>query len=187
MRPNTITLLRLLLVPPILALSYAQRPLWLCGGLGLFLLAVGTDWLDGYLARRRRQVTVLGTILDGAVDTLLILSVFIVMLDRDVLPAWVVFLVLGRELLVMAVRGAKAVHGEIVGANWMGKTKFVMQVVVAVLGYLELILGAQGRALAPGVDVAALAGGVMAVVGVLLALNFLRVQLFAGDMPANET
>ncbi|NJL02390.1 MAG: CDP-diacylglycerol--glycerol-3-phosphate 3-phosphatidyltransferase [Spirulinaceae cyanobacterium SM2_1_0] len=123
--PNSITLSRLLGLPPLLywlhAPTSAQR--WLA--LGLFLLLAATDWLDGYLARRLNQVTDLGKFLDPLVDKLLVLAPLLALIELKFVPAWGVFLVLAREL---AIAGWRVSQPQITGANWWGKAKTVSQI-----------------------------------------------------------
>ena len=128
MLPNALTIVRLLLVPGILWLTYSSEPEKLGAALALFALAVLTDWLDGHLARSRGLVTPFGTVMDPVVDKILMLGVLFVLSARphEVLPLWVPLVILSRELLVSAVRQFGAAHGGLVGANWMGKTKFVI-------------------------------------------------------------
>jgi len=142
--PNLVTLSRLALVPLIVWLSYGTEAasLWLAAG--LFTLAAATDWLDGYLARRLSAPSRLGTLIDPLVDKTLVLSVFFVFADRGLLPLWLALLLMFRELAVSALRHGLSAGGPVVGANWMGKTKFCIQVVVAELGYASLLLGAAG-------------------------------------------
>lgn len=136
--PNLLTLARLGCVPPLLYLTYAKTPGALLGALGLFLVAVATDWADGYLARVWDQSTRIGTLLDQVVDKILVLSVLFVSVERGMLPMWLVLLNLFREFLVSDFRQLAAAHRKTVGANWMGKTKFVLQVALVCMIYAYL-------------------------------------------------
>lgn len=128
--PTWITLSRLIGVPLILYTLYLQTPgtRWLC--LGIFLLAAGTDWLDGYLARKLQQVTDLGKFLDPLVDKLLILAPLLVLIELGRVPAWGVFLILMREL---AIAGWRVSQPKISGANLWGKLKTVSQILAVAL------------------------------------------------------
>lgn len=123
--PTWITVSRLLAVPVLLVLL--QDPIDLDRRLacGIFLLAAGTDWLDGYLARRLNQVTDLGKFLDPLVDKLLVLAPLLLLVEAGQVPAWGVFLVLAREL---AIAGWRVNQPKISGANLWGKLKTVTQI-----------------------------------------------------------
>jgi len=94
---------------------------------GLFLLTALTDCVDGWAARRLNQSTVLGTFLDPVIDKIVILAMFYELAHADLIHAAVPHLFLARELLQNGIRTAASVRGQVVGANWMGKTKAVMQ------------------------------------------------------------
>ncbi len=128
--PNWITVSRLLCVPVLLVLLYqpSVRAQWLA--LGLFLVAAGTDWLDGYLARRLNQVTELGKFLDPLVDKFLVLAPLLVLIELGAIPAWGVFLILGREL---GIAGWRVNQPKISGANIWGKLKTVSQIAAIAL------------------------------------------------------
>lgn len=133
--PTWITLSRLLAVPILLfgllprgeSLPSAEWR-WLC--VGIFLLAAGTDWLDGYLARRLDQVTDLGKFLDPLVDKLLILAPLLALIELRLVPAWSVFLILFREL---AIAGWRVSQPQISGANLWGKLKTILQILAVAL------------------------------------------------------
>ena len=128
--PTWITVSRLLGVP--LLLSLLDRPTdqqrWIA--LAVFLIAAGTDWLDGYLARRLNQVTDLGKFLDPLVDKLLVLAPLLMLIQLGQIPAWAVFLILGREL---AIAGWRVNQTTISGANLWGKLKTVSQIAAIAL------------------------------------------------------
>lgn len=97
----------------------------------IFLAAAITDLLDGYLARRRHQITTLGILLDPIADKLLIAAAFIslVQLDPALVPAWMVVVIIGREFAVSGLRSIAAAQGFTIAANDWGKAKMVSQVV----------------------------------------------------------
>jgi CDP-diacylglycerol--glycerol-3-phosphate 3-phosphatidyltransferase len=145
--PTWITVSRLLGVPVILALLYDPTPqrCWIAAA--VFLVAAGTDWLDGYLARRLNQVTDLGKFLDPLVDKLLVLAPLLALVEMGRVPAWGVFLILARELAIAGWRVNPALQGQTVpGANRWGKGKTVVQVIAVML--LLLPLGGLGSAIA---------------------------------------
>jgi CDP-diacylglycerol--glycerol-3-phosphate 3-phosphatidyltransferase len=114
-------------------------------GVIIFLTAAGTDWLDGFLARRRRQVTTLGTLLDPIADKLLTVSAFIALVELDVAPAWMVVVIVGREFAISGMRSIAAARGLIVAASPWGKFKMGSQVVAIVLLILTNTLERWGR------------------------------------------
>ncbi len=133
--PTQITLSRLMGLP--LILYWLQHPTpttrWL--SLGVFLMAALTDWLDGYLARKLNQVTELGKFLDPLVDKLLVLGPLLALIELGQVPAWGVFLILGRELAIAGWRINPQLTGTstISGASIWGKLKTVTQITAIAL------------------------------------------------------
>ena len=99
----------------------------------IFLVAAATDWLDGYLARKRGQVTTLGTMLDPIADKLLTVSAFISLVELRLAPAWMVVVIVGREFIVSGVRSIAASRGVVIAASAWGKGKTASQVVAIAL------------------------------------------------------
>lgn len=128
--PNSITFSRLLGLPFLLYGLHnpTDRMRWIC--LAVFLVAAGTDWLDGYLARKLNQVTDLGKFLDPLVDKFLVLAPLLALIQLGQVPAWGVFLILAREL---AIAGWRVSQPKITGANIWGKLKTVSQIVAIAL------------------------------------------------------
>ena len=128
--PNWITFSRLLGVPIILYTlnTPTNQNLWIC--LIIFLIASATDFLDGYLARKLNQVTDLGKFLDPLVDKLLILAPLLALIELGKVPAWGVFLILGREL---TIAGWRVNQSKISGANIWGKLKTISQIIAVAL------------------------------------------------------
>ncbi|MGK7902293.1 MAG: CDP-diacylglycerol--glycerol-3-phosphate 3-phosphatidyltransferase [Hormoscilla sp.] len=123
--PTWITFSRLLGIPFILYLLTAPTPTQRWISLAIFLVAAGTDWLDGYLARKLNQVTDLGKFLDPLVDKLLVLAPLLSLIALGQVPAWGVFAILAREL---AIAGWRVNQAQISGANIWGKLKTVSQI-----------------------------------------------------------
>lgn len=138
--PNSLTISRIFVIPLLVAIlltgsrSIPHSELW--GGL-LFVAASITDWLDGYLARKRNQVTTLGILLDPIADKLLISSAFIALVELRIAPAWMVAIIVGREFAVSGLRTIASTEGFTIDASTMGKFKMVFQVLAITL----LILG----------------------------------------------
>jgi CDP-diacylglycerol--glycerol-3-phosphate 3-phosphatidyltransferase len=133
--PNWITVSRLLGLPFLFYCLQVPTPQNRWIGLAIFLLAASTDWLDGYLARKLNQVTELGKFLDPLVDKFLVLAPLLSLIELEHLPAWGVFLVLGRELAIAGwrVNPNLAGNSSIQGANFWGKLKTVSQIVAIAL------------------------------------------------------
>ncbi len=140
--PNALTLLRIFFVPFLLAVLlrkqiYLETPWgtlskeWLA--LAIFLAAALTDLLDGIIARRRKQISTLGTLLDPVADKLLISAAFISLVELGVVPAWMVVVIVGREFAVSGLRSIAAAEGYTIEASDLGKTKMVMQVIAVSL------------------------------------------------------
>ena len=127
--PNALTLLRIFLVPVLVVvlLTRAEGGPYL--GAAIFGLAVLTDYLDGYFARRRNQVTKLGILLDPIADKLLTAAAFLSLVEMGLVPAWTVMIILGREIAVTGLRNVAAGRGLLIPASPLGKGKMVSQVV----------------------------------------------------------
>jgi CDP-diacylglycerol--glycerol-3-phosphate 3-phosphatidyltransferase len=127
--PNLLSICRILLVPPlvvVLLTKFEDKEWW---GLGLFLLAAIMDFFDGYLARRRREVTRLGILLDPAADKILISAAFISLVEMGEAPAWMVVVIVAREFAVSALRSFAAAENRVIPAVFSGKLKTVVQIV----------------------------------------------------------
>jgi len=138
--PNSLTLARIFLVPfVVVVLLTTNRPIhnWAIWCVSLFLGAALTDLFDGYLARRRKQVTTLGRLLDPIADKLLISSALVSLVQLGCAPAWMVAIILGREFAVNGLRSIAASEGFGIDVSTLGKGKMALQV-AAVVG---LILG----------------------------------------------
>jgi CDP-diacylglycerol---glycerol-3-phosphate 3-phosphatidyltransferase len=134
--PNSLTLARIVLVPLLVVVLLTTFEGHLVLGLPkgmaaalIFGIASVTDWLDGYLARRRKQITVLGQLLDPIADKLLTTAAFVSLVQLDLAPAWIVAVVIGRELAVTGLRGVAHTRGVVMPASPLGKLKMVAQVV----------------------------------------------------------
>jgi CDP-diacylglycerol--glycerol-3-phosphate 3-phosphatidyltransferase len=141
--PNALTVLRIFLVPVLVVvlLTRARTTEGLLLGSAIFGIAVLTDYLDGFFARRRNQVTRLGILLDPIADKLLTAAAFLSLVEMDAVPAWMVMIVLGREIAVTGLRNVAAGWGHLIPASSLGKAKMVAQVVAIFL----LLLGRHPR------------------------------------------
>lgn len=127
--PTILTLLRIALIPFILVFSGLGDPWNTWVSLGIFLTASLTDWLDGYLARRNNQVTMLGKLLDPLADKLLVLTALLVLLESRHVPAWLVIFMIGREMAITGLRAFLAAERIVLAAGQLGKVKMVFQVI----------------------------------------------------------
>lgn len=133
--PNVLTLLRIALIPllAVLLLSDSRDAgFW---GAAVFAVASTTDWLDGYLARRMEIVTVFGKFLDPIADKLMVMAALIMILPFGRVPAWMVLVILGREIIITGLRGIASSEGIVISASDLGKLKTIFQI-VAILGLL---------------------------------------------------
>ena len=144
--PNILTIGRIFLVPFLVVVLLTRFQAELLFGLprevvgaAIFGLAAFTDWLDGYLARRRRQVTYLGQMMDPLADKLLVTAALVSLVWMELASAWMVWLILGRELAITVLRSVAHAKGVDIPASGLGKIKMVAEVVAILL----LMLGNQ--------------------------------------------
>lgn len=142
--PNSLTLTRIFLVPLlviVLLTKFEGRQIFGVPkelvGAAIFALASLTDWLDGYLARRRKQITPLGQIMDPLADKLLTSAALLSLVQMELAPAWIVWVIIGRDLAVTGLRSLAYARGVVIAASRLGKIKMVAEVVAI----LALILG----------------------------------------------
>ncbi|HTC37094.1 MAG TPA: CDP-diacylglycerol--glycerol-3-phosphate 3-phosphatidyltransferase [Bryobacteraceae bacterium] len=146
--PNTLTILRIFFVPFLVAVLVEQKLRIDWRGevlvpnaflaLGIFLIAAATDLLDGYLARRWKQITTVGTLLDPIADKLLVSAALISLVQIRRVPAWMVVLIIGREFAVSGLRSIAAAEGYTIQASDLGKTKMITQVVAICMILLSI-------------------------------------------------
>src|SRR5947199_9274051 len=142
--PNALTMTRIFLVPLLVVVLLTKFDGRVIFGIpkeivGAAIFGVGsiTDWLDGYLARRRKQITTLGQVIDPLADKLLTSAALISLVQMDLAPAWMVAVIIGREFAVTGLRSLAYARGVVIAASPLGKIKMVAQVVAI----LALILG----------------------------------------------
>lgn len=134
--PNRLTLARIILIPVFMAFLLLQVPKGhtifphqdLVAAV-IFILASTTDGLDGYIARKRHQVTVLGKFMDPLADKLLVSAALISLVELGQVPAWVAWVILGREFAVTGLRAIAAADGVVISASKLGKIKTITQVI----------------------------------------------------------
>uniref|UniRef100_A0A831XDV3 CDP-diacylglycerol--glycerol-3-phosphate 3-phosphatidyltransferase n=1 Tax=Geobacter metallireducens TaxID=28232 RepID=A0A831XDV3_GEOME len=133
--PNILTILRIALIPvlAVLLLSPSREAgFWAAA---VFSIASLTDWLDGYLARRMGIVTIFGKFLDPIADKLMVMAALIMILPFNRVPAWMVLVILGREIIITGLRGIASSEGIVISASDLGKFKTIFQM-VAIIGLL---------------------------------------------------
>jgi CDP-diacylglycerol--glycerol-3-phosphate 3-phosphatidyltransferase len=136
--PNSLTIVRIFFVPLLVTVLVQEGMILDFHGivisndvvaLIIFWLAAATDLLDGYLARRWKQVTTIGTLLDPIADKLLVSAALIALVQMRIVPGWLVVLLIGREFVVSGLRSIAAAEGYTIRASELGKTKTFFQVV----------------------------------------------------------
>lgn len=140
---NIITMVRICLVPVFVAaiigpwpewIGFAELNVWKAWiAAGIFVVISCTDWLDGYLARKRNEVTDFGKFMDPLADKILVTAALLVLIELGAIPSWVVLIIVAREFIVSGVRMVAAGKGEVIAASWYGKFKTVFQMVAIVL------------------------------------------------------
>ena len=133
--PNILTLLRIAAIPLLVMILFSptrDAGFWAAA---LFAVASITDWLDGYLARRMGIETVFGKFLDPIADKLIVMAALIMLLPHNRVPAWMVLVILGREIIITGLRGVASTEGIVIPASNLGKFKTIFQL-VAILGLL---------------------------------------------------
>ncbi len=133
--PNMLTMFRILVIPLVLFFVYYESRLNSFIAACLFALASITDYFDGWLARRRGLITVLGKFLDPLADKLIVSSTLVMLIPLGRIPAWVVVLLLARELAITGLRGIASSEGMVIAASQGGKWKTAFQL-TGILGLL---------------------------------------------------
>ncbi|HEX8088247.1 MAG TPA: CDP-diacylglycerol--glycerol-3-phosphate 3-phosphatidyltransferase [Blastocatellia bacterium] len=137
--PNALTLSRIFVVPLLVVVLLTQFLSSWVGvpqqflGLALFVGASFTDWLDGYIARKRGQVSTLGILLDPIADKLLISAALVSLVENRLAPAWAIVIIIGREFAVSGLRSIAAAEGFTISASRKGKFKMLSQVIAITL------------------------------------------------------
>ena len=148
---NIITVARICLVPLFVIVLITPWPEWM--GLGfitvqqqsllaaaIFIVISCTDWLDGYLARKRNEVTDFGKFMDPLADKILTTAALLALVELKVLPSWPVLIILTREFIVAGVRMVAASKGVVIAASWYGKAKTVFQIIAIVMFLIKDVM-----------------------------------------------
>jgi CDP-diacylglycerol--glycerol-3-phosphate 3-phosphatidyltransferase len=126
--PNSITAVRFLLAAILAVMLMKEQSVWM-GFMTCLVFAVAacTDWIDGYFARLYKSETVLGQLMDPLADKVLVTTALIMLIPLGRVPAWLVVIILCREIIITGLRGVAASSGIVVAASGLGKFKSIMQ------------------------------------------------------------
>lgn len=146
---NVITIARICLVPVFVVALLSPWPEWFgiddlvsisaksVIACAIFVLISCTDWLDGYLARSRNEVTDFGKFADPLADKILVIAALLALIELQVLPSWPVLIIVTREFIISGIRMMAATKGVVIAASWYGKAKTVSQIIAIVLFLLK--------------------------------------------------
>ncbi len=136
---NKLTLLRIMLVPVFMIFLLNKIPFSIVNiqvqeiiAVGIFIFAAITDTLDGYIARKKNQITNFGKFMDPLADKLLVSSALISLVQMGRLSAWVVMIIIAREFTISILRAVAASEGIVMAASWWGKAKTVTQIIAII-------------------------------------------------------
>ena len=133
--PNILTVLRILMIPVIVVALLEETSEGDVIAAALFAIAALTDGLDGYIARRQRQETTFGKLMDPLADKLLVTAALVSLVSLNRLAAWVAMVIIAREFAVTGLRSVAAERGIVISASWLGKAKTGLQV-AAIFGLI---------------------------------------------------
>jgi len=140
--PNRLTMLRIVLAAAVFGALMADEPGWHGAALVMFIVAIITDWLDGWLARRMKAVSPFGKVADPIADKILVIGTLIALIRMKDLavPLWAVFLIVIRELVIGGVRVIAGAQGKVLSADKWGKIKTAIQLIaiMAMVGVVVL-------------------------------------------------
>lgn len=139
-KANKLTVLRIILIFVFMFFLFAHNPYGEYGALLIFIMAALTDYYDGRIARTTNTVTKFGILVDPLADKMLISAAFISFVEMEIIPAWMVVIVIGREFAIMGLRVLAASEGKILAAERLGKQKTISQftVIIIILVFIAL-------------------------------------------------
>ena len=183
--PIGLTITRIVAVPFLILFLISSSRVHALIAAAIFGLAAFTDWLDGMVARRRNEVTTLGTLLDPIADKLLVAAALVSLLTIDKIAGWIVVVIIGRELAVTGLRAVAAGVGVIVPASRLAKWKTVSQyVAVTMLIFEKGLVSPSFHVVATGVLWAAL--GLTIISAVDYFYRFFRKADYRAIVPEEE-
>lgn len=133
--PNKLTTLRIILVPVFIIVYMTMGTGF--AACAIFIIASVTDFFDGHLARKHNLVTNYGKIMDPLADKLLVTAALICMVETNIVPAWMVIVILAREFAITGLRAVAASEGIVIAAAWSGKIKTVTQMIAIIFLLLD--------------------------------------------------
>ncbi len=125
--PNQLTILRILIIPVIFFLLFFKKEIYGTYAAVFFAIAMLTDFIDGYIARKKKIVTTFGIFLDPIADKLLVVTVLVMLIPLHRIPVWIVVIIIVREIFVMGLRAIASEKGVIIPAGKEGKWKTTFQ------------------------------------------------------------
>jgi len=126
--PNTITAVRFVMAAILVVMLMIDQTVWMGFFTWLvFAIAACTDWVDGYVARLYKSETVLGQLMDPLADKVLVTTTLVMLIPLGRVPAWLVLIILCREIIITGLRGIAASSGIVVAASSLGKIKSIIQ------------------------------------------------------------
>ncbi len=125
--PNILTFSRILIIPVIFFLLFFNKEIYGIVAAAFFIVAIATDFIDGYIARKKKLVTNLGIFLDPIADKLLVITILIMLIPLKRIPAWVVAVIIFREIFVTGLRAIASEKGIVISAGKEGKWKTAFQ------------------------------------------------------------
>lgn len=142
---NKLTVSRIVLTFVFMALLFMKDPLFKVLAFLVFLIASLTDFFDGFLAKRRNEVSDFGKLMDPVADKVLVLSAFLAFVEMKLIPAWIVVIIVFREFLITGLRIIALTRGEVIKAENAGKHKTVSQIFSVYSILIFIIFRAYGR------------------------------------------
>ncbi|WP_134219098.1 CDP-diacylglycerol--glycerol-3-phosphate 3-phosphatidyltransferase [Pelotomaculum sp. FP] len=127
--PNSLTVARLIMIPVFLLAASMKCHYADYIAAGIFITAAITDGLDGYLARKKNQTTLLGQFLDPVADKILVAAALIILVEIGRIPGWIAIIIVSREIAVTGLRTVAAAQGIVIAASCLGKIKTVTQII----------------------------------------------------------
>lgn len=129
---NKLTILRIFLVPVFMIFLLNKIPYGVPIAAGIFVIAAITDTLDGYIARKRNEITNFGKFMDPLADKLLVSAALISLVQMGKLSAWIVVIIISREFTISILRAVAAAEGRVIAASWWGKAKTISQIIAII-------------------------------------------------------
>ncbi len=137
---NKLTISRIILAGIFILFLFIKGPAAKCVAMAVFLAACVTDYYDGYLARKTNSITAFGKLMDPIADKILILGAFLAFVEMEIIPAWMVIIIIARELVITGIRILALSQNKVLGAETGGKHKTVSQMVAVISILIFLII-----------------------------------------------